>query len=514
MTKGLIAAAAILAATPLTAQQTIAPAPDSSRALFATPAPETPFRTGRLEKPAGDWQNIGKGVWFEDIMTFFTDVPAGLSWELDIEESATTPGWYRMLPYGQGSPVADIFGATDTRNYIYVNATDPSKVYFEDFDAFGTYTVTHFCEDGGWMDYGDEMCGTVADNIISFPKRAAGLRQKGGWAYGGWERTNLSGNFRIALPGSTPSDYTLRLSAPYCANSNKVVISYEIGADISSLKAIVLTGEYTTEGDNAALVVSRGQDLNTLSNSVSASPDKKGMYSFLIVGLDAADNIVAHTWANFYVELDDADNWEDCGSATLTEGMLCEFFSDVNPEDLTCKLQRHKTTANYFRLVNPFAGHSYLGGFAENHDGHNHYIYINDSGIGEYYFEASPVGLNIPGYGQVAIWGWAERYAQNGLYKEAHENGLFGTRQNDVITLPDGYQLMGFSAYNGGQLMSAGTGVKIRLDITNSGIDSAVSADDAANAEYFNLQGVRVDKPSAGLYIRRCGTRTDKVFVR
>ncbi len=43
-----------------------------------------------------------------------------------------------------------------------------------------------------------------------------------------------------------------------------------------------------------------------------------------------------------------------------------------------------------------------------------------------------------------------------------------------------------------------------------------IEADNAAdgNAEYFNLQGVRVDNPIPGLYIRRQGGKTEKVYIR
>ncbi len=50
----------------------------------------------------------------------------------------------------------------------------------------------------------------------------------------------------------------------------------------------------------------------------------------------------------------------------------------------------------------------------------------------------------------------------------------------------------------------------------NSGI-SAVESDDASQApEYFNLQGMKVnaDALTSGLYIRRQGTRAEKILIR
>lgn len=46
-----------------------------------------------------------------------------------------------------------------------------------------------------------------------------------------------------------------------------------------------------------------------------------------------------------------------------------------------------------------------------------------------------------------------------------------------------------------------------------SGIGS-IEADNAAEVEYFNLQGVRVEDPTNGLYIRRQGNKVSKVIVK
>lgn len=46
-----------------------------------------------------------------------------------------------------------------------------------------------------------------------------------------------------------------------------------------------------------------------------------------------------------------------------------------------------------------------------------------------------------------------------------------------------------------------------------SGIET-IGADNSAEVEYFNLQGVKVANPGSGLYIRRQGSKVEKVFVR
>lgn len=48
----------------------------------------------------------------------------------------------------------------------------------------------------------------------------------------------------------------------------------------------------------------------------------------------------------------------------------------------------------------------------------------------------------------------------------------------------------------------------------SSAITEIEAADNDAPVEYFNLQGVRVDNPANGLYIRRQGNKIEKVVIR
>ena len=43
---------------------------------------------------------------------------------------------------------------------------------------------------------------------------------------------------------------------------------------------------------------------------------------------------------------------------------------------------------------------------------------------------------------------------------------------------------------------------------------TVVENEDAAPAEYFNLQGVRVENPEKGIFIKRCGSKVSKVILK
>lgn len=64
------------------------------------------------------------------------------------------------------------------------------------------------------------------------------------------------------------------------------------------------------------------------------------------------------------------------------------------------------------------------------------------------------------------------------------------------------------SSYN-----AANEQIVLHYNNGTSGIDK-VESDANAPVEYYNLQGVRVDNPSAGLYIRRQGNKATKVYVK
>ena len=45
-------------------------------------------------------------------------------------------------------------------------------------------------------------------------------------------------------------------------------------------------------------------------------------------------------------------------------------------------------------------------------------------------------------------------------------------------------------------------------------VESADEAADDAPVEWYTLQGVRVENPGAGLYIRRCGNKATKHLLK
>lgn len=92
-----------------------------------------------------------------------------------------------------------------------------------------------------------------------------------------------------------------------------------------------------------------------------------------------------------------------------------------------------------------------------------------------------------------------------------------GEKLNDTpvtdTTITDTLAQPGFHTYAVTALYNVGESRPAKADINvMSGIDG-ITADDNAPAEYFNLQGIRVDSPRTGnIYIRRQGSKAAKVI--
>ena len=62
------------------------------------------------------------------------------------------------------------------------------------------------------------------------------------------------------------------------------------------------------------------------------------------------------------------------------------------------------------------------------------------------------------------------------------------------------------------------TSTTSKVDITDCGLwmttaIETVEADTNAPAEYYNMQGMRVDNPSRGFYIKRTGNKIQKIYI-
>jgi len=401
----------------------------------------------RKAVPEGSWTKLeGKGTWYEGLLTIFSDVQSGQSWEIDIEESDAQPGYYRILPYTDGTPIATMLGRADTSNYFYLNATDPTKVYNDgDWTCYGAFTFSQTVTENGWE---AANYGTLTDGVITFPAQSFYYNQNG------WSPANRDGEFKIALPGAVVKDYTFKVtSASLCTPNNIVTASIKYGADIASLKYIATAGHFTATEQIGAIVDAQGTP-EEVTTSMSFRLTQPGIYTLLVAAYNQAGERVALSATHNLAVADDAENWKPVEgyTAKLTEGFLAGMFTDIDPEELDITLEENINEPGRYRFASPYANHSYAKDYIVDHsESHNHYIYVNATRPDSVYVELSNPGINMPGFGSPIVWSQVGRMLDAGYDITEIPADKFGTMANGVISIPAGNTCLAFNnePYNG-----------------------------------------------------------------
>ena len=128
--------------------------------------------------------------------------------EVVIEESNETPGYYRLVnPYVAPYAFAQNIELNCTHNhYLYINASDPDKVYVEEsaigFDyGDGAMTVSSnaYYSLQNEAEVADTDWGKLKDNVITFPTKTL-LARELKYNDATWYYANTNGAFKVKLP--------------------------------------------------------------------------------------------------------------------------------------------------------------------------------------------------------------------------------------------------------------------------------------------------------------------------
>lgn len=140
-----------------------------------------------------EWITIGNCQYTDDMCGPLFSNPC-FTWAVEIQEHYNTAGLYRLVnPYGCAtSPFKNY--CTLSENYVVVNATDPSKVFFGDNP--NARTTTGVDMGYGVMTIGLQAFGTLADGKITWPVKGLAVFDNDGGYY-----ANQSGAFCIDLTG-------------------------------------------------------------------------------------------------------------------------------------------------------------------------------------------------------------------------------------------------------------------------------------------------------------------------
>ncbi|WP_295728265.1 hypothetical protein [uncultured Muribaculum sp.] len=468
---------------------------------------------------AQEWKSIGSGVYYEDLMTALDPtIEPGQHWAVDIEESTAVSGLYRFIPYHQYSPIAEYLGGADA-TYMVVHAENPDKVWIEDFEPYPEYEIYSFsqmCAESGWDTSTAYKYGTLADGVISFPDRSiatvdimSGDQQ--------WINAATNGLFKIILPGSgeVKDDYSLYLSYGWCGSDNHVPVLYKAGGDVASVKYLLKKGLVEVTDEYVSQVASDG--LTAAGGEIVAAPASRGVHTLVVATLDASGAPRDKKTAYVYGSDDEEGQWESLGMTWYNESFVAGYYEDIPELELNVEIQKHKSIAGFFRLVNPYASHPW--NTAVTHAGHAHYIYIHAEDPAHVYIENSPIGTDF-GFGEGRVTSTVANLLDSGwTLDEIKDAGAeFGTLVDGTIEFRNWGLWYGERDYFDGGWTS--TGEHFRVKIPAGGLSGIISpSDDGAAAgipaEYYNLQGVRLpSRPASGIYVEKRGDKVSKVSAR
>lgn len=260
------------------------------------------------------------GLWRDDFFTSFGQqlradlAQPHLEKEVAIYERADLPGYYRVDDVYTASYLSQMYAGDESfteqlKQYcpvqsIYINATNPDKVYidaqFAFYDPFMNYGAAYICSDVQEVfDSGySNSYGILKNGVIEFKIKNSLViyLPSAGTAY-----ANNSGKTRLILPGHKGYDYSIALDySP--AESGVMPVEFTLGPDVAKVKYQVFEGHL-----NDVEMVSKLEEVKTGKNvkEVTASgvydftAEKSSFYTLIACTYDASGNFQEYDYIKF-----------------------------------------------------------------------------------------------------------------------------------------------------------------------------------------------------------------------
>lgn len=479
-----------------------------------------------------DWVSIGKAQYTDDYLTSISNV-AVATWEVEVEQSAATPGLYRLVdplrPSNAGGSMP--YGYPDALKYygpayLYIDATDPDAVYVTEslsglvangrtyyFSSKVQYFLASGLGDLDWLKSAHpEYFGKMMDGNITFPEpETLGFKVNNNYTV-----ANKSGRMAVKLPGA--KDYTLSVESDHCADDGRVPVTIEAGDGIASLKMLFASGFVDAAAVDyqayAKAYASKLVEVTRGTTHLNTSATRR--LTCLVFAYNADGNLVDGRCIAIYGNDQPDNDWQTLGEIDYTDYIVSPMYSWISPATYKVAIQSHKSNPGYYRLVNPY-GQAFLsaaGATDKRACTHDHYIYVNATDPERVYVEESPIGLDL-GFGPISVIGIAKYFLNYGKDAETIANsGLFGSLKDGRITLPKACILYCEPQYTNHEWLETDPDGSFVIDlntISGAGIDGILP--DPGDAEYYDLQGRKILNPAHGIYIRRQGSLTQKVTL-
>ena len=309
-----------------------------------------------------EWKKLdGKGVWRD---AFFSDMFAWegryLETEVDVYERKDKPGYYRLsnvyspkyltrlVEGDEAGENADLVSSysqyIDQSTKIYLDATDPSKVYFpaqktgfSDGSMGDIMIASDVTEVFGSAS--NLLYGTLKDGIVTFPKNGLLFGMAGYYYF-----TNSSGKFRFVLPGYEAVDYAISLKSEETNDAGNVPVSFEIAKDVAKVRYAIFEGSISeVEMSNKVKEVQTSDSALEFTNNTGKAtvetydirPDvdkaKTSIYTLVACTYDAAGNYKEYSSIEFgYVKPGDSKDVDITFGVIVSDRFAYEEYTAEN----------------------------------------------------------------------------------------------------------------------------------------------------------------------------------------
>lgn len=482
--------------------------------------------SSRVEEPVipvEEWISRGEATFFDPWICSVFKEPR-YSWKVEVEESSTRPGYFRMKnPYLNGKCPMFIAGQG---NDVYINACDPQGVFIESqglgftpnssaAPEFLVSSVAGRHQENGFQSLEEDkkqgLTGFYSEGIIKIPQ--AGML----WSFPPytdedyyWCKYDFELRFPEAVVYEISSevlcldDYYLNLWEECLKPGEKVPVEITASDHVAQIKYGVIPGvEMPTAAELAAIAASDNVAVKG-RNDFSVPDNYVGRMSLIFAALDAAGNVRATCRSLFDVINEDLYGpWKNLGWTRFADVvMLANYGAQTEP--YAVEVEESTSTPGIYRVKNAYSTRGYWNaseGNLHHHDDENHYLYINAENPDAVYVMPSPVGMkgndgSLLLTSPVAV-NLSYGYAIDELIQLTPD--MFGTLKAGLISIPDGMIYGSETRYQGGEYFPGNPGLEFSMMLPGfSSVAEVEAADPDEAPRYFNLQGVEISNPAAG----------------
>lgn len=440
---------------------------DTITVVLNDAAVTTPYGISTYKFTAGvtEWVKLkGSGLYRDDFIGSLWSSVGNQVWDVDIYESAITPGRYKVAtPYSPDygfrksklwSNEEEILGYwKNTGNCdMIIDATDPDFVYFQYFDSGlldlpdeGMLGMTSYV--WYWLRNGNDLesikaarpsyFGKLKDNVITFETPKTLLMTMNGENELKWYG-NANGMLAIALPGGVFSDYSASVvyEGIFTNPAGEVFAmgSLKLGSDATNVKGIVMPAN--VDANAVADAIAAGEleaaDVAAGSFQLPISEEMSGKLQIIIAVIDGEDVKTVAT-AEFEYYGGGANPWKSLGQGYFVDDMILPLFS-YDPEPYPVDIEESTSTPGLYRLVKMYSAVAADFGVASGTGD----VLVHAENPNGVYIPLQPLELTLGSNGPFSLSTDAgelvEEYGFDAVY--AQLPNIFGKLADGIITFP------------------------------------------------------------------------------